>query len=107
MEETEQIEKTEESERETWSRERRECAECGLPYYVDENDECPYCEAASREAEPSPVDDRSGAVEARTETGEPSPRETEAASPETSASETDRSLLKRLSNKVRDVLSGD
>lgn len=107
--ETEQIEKSEEPERETSSRERRECAECGLPYYADENDACPYCEAASRESEPSPVDDRAGSVEAHEETEPtgPTPRETGSASAETSASETDRSLLERLSNKVRDVLSGD
>lgn len=94
------------------SRSRATCDECGLPYYADENDDCPYCETAA-------TDDRSQSVEPASESesepaaseSEPDPeprsREEPPATAEVSEStDAEPSLLARISNTVRAMLTG-
>jgi uncharacterized Zn finger protein (UPF0148 family) len=72
---------------------RTTCDECGLPYYADENDACPYCEHATQGAQPS-----------STPTGpEPGPADTNAANAR--PDETDPSFIRRVSERVRKLLS--
>ncbi len=71
---------------------RTACDECGLPYYADENDACPYCEHASQGSGPSSVSTEP----------EPNPAETNAT--DTGSDETVSSLLRRISNRVRKML---
>lgn len=74
-------------------RSRTTCDDCGLPYYA-ENDTCPYCADASREAQPSTTELETEAATKRSAT----------VTGDADSSEREPSFLKRLSNKVRDVL---
>ena len=102
----------------TASGERTTCEECGLPYYADENDDCPYCESTSaadedrsRSAEPaseSEPEPAPSAVESEPEP-EPEPRAREGPPTTAEASESadaEPSLLERISSRVRAVLRG-
>ncbi|GAB6883347.1 hypothetical protein [Halopiger thermotolerans] len=80
-------------------RARTTCDDCGLPYYADENDACPYCEtsASSSAADRAPTG---------TETEPQRDREPESAtadrrrsSPRPSA----ESLLQRITNGLKDA----
>ncbi len=71
--------------------ERTTCDDCGLPYYADENDACPYCQRASRTKPGSAA------------TG-PGGKATEPSTSNANASEREPSLLRRLSKRVRDML---
>ena len=80
----------------TEQRAREPCDACGLPYYVDENDSCPYCgESHAEQSEP------------RTDTGEAESPTADAkaeAEAERRRRRTDRSLLDRIANSVRNVI---
>lgn len=41
-------------------RDRVECDSCGLPYYADENESCPYCDRASGSREPAAAERDAG-----------------------------------------------
>ena len=76
----------------TEQRTREPCDACGLPYYVDENESCPYCDE-SHEEQRAP----------RTETGE-AESPTADAEAERRRRRTDRSLLDRIARSVRNVI---
>lgn len=82
-----------ESNAEVAARPRTSCDSCGLPYYTEENENCPYCEHASTGTDATVT--------------EPAPRHRADATDRRGAetSETGPSLLKRISNRVRGVLS--
>lgn len=89
----------------TEQRAREPCDACGLPYYVDENDSCPYC-GETHEEQSQPRE-----ATAETEpTAEPTPEATAEATaepetePEPSRTRTDRSLLDRITATVRNVI---
>lgn len=67
-------------------RARTACEWCGLPYYADTNDACPYCGRASHEA--ASVEERQVRADAADVTA-------------AGSSETDRSLLNRALNRLR------
>ncbi|WP_247002398.1 hypothetical protein [Halosolutus gelatinilyticus] len=71
--------------------ERTTCERCGLPYYAD-RDGCPYCERASVQSDSTATDH--------------SPQESAgAANPaDAETTETDPSLLERISDGIRSVL---
>lgn len=71
---------------------RTTCDECGLPYYADENDACPYCTQASHSADSSSA------------STEPEARSADTTAADAGSDETDQSLLQRLSNRVRNVI---
>ena len=114
--------------------ERTTCEECELPYYADENDDCPYCESTSAadedrspSAEPASESEPEPGPEPATSEAEPEPTELES-DPEPAGSEpepeprardgppttaetsestdAEPSLLERLSSRVRTVLRG-
>lgn len=71
---------------------RERCEECGLPYYDDEHDRCPYCAQATPETEPATTDS-------------PTQAQAESATA-TEGDSSDRSLRERITEGVRNVLGG-
>lgn len=74
------------------SRPRTACDSCGVPYYTDENESCPYCEHASTGTDATVTETTPRKRDDGTDRGGPE------------ASETEPSLLERISNRVRGVL---
>ncbi|RKD97271.1 hypothetical protein [Halopiger aswanensis] len=72
-------------------RARTTCDDCGLPYYADENDACPYCDTSSAATETDPQRDRGS---------EPTPPDRRRRSASRPGS---KSLLQRLTNALKDA----
>ncbi|WP_148263644.1 hypothetical protein [Halopiger xanaduensis] len=76
-------------------RARTTCGDCGLPYYADENDACPYCDTSSSAS----AVEQAGSEPQRDRESEATPSERR----RTSSGASSQSLLQRLTYALRDA----